>query len=69
MLYITRKKNQKVFINNEIEVSIIDVGGGKVILGFKCPLHHTVLRGEIYERIAAENQNAANAELQKNPKE
>ncbi len=59
MLYLTRKIGESVIINDEIEVTVIDIRGKSIKLGFTFPEHATVLRREIFERIQAENRAAA----------
>ena len=61
MLYLTRKVGESVIINGSIEVTVIEVRGRSVRLGFTFPPDATVLRREIYERIQQENQAAAEA--------
>lgn len=61
MLYLTRKVGELVIINGSIEVTVIEVRGRSVRLGFTFPADATVLRREIYERIQQENASAAEA--------
>ena len=61
MLYLTRKIGESVIINDDIEVTVVDVRGKTIKLGFTFPAEATVLRREIYERIQAENRAAAEA--------
>ena len=61
MLYLTRKIGETIIINDNIEVTVIDVRGKSVKLGFTFPSDATVLRQEIYDRIQAENRAAAAA--------
>jgi carbon storage regulator len=59
MLYLTRKLGESIVINNTIELTVIEVRGKTVKLGFDFPPDATVLRKEIYEKILAENMAAA----------
>ena len=59
MLYLTRKIGESIVINDEIEVTVIDIRGKSIKLGFTFPSHATVLRREIFERIQEENRAAA----------
>ncbi len=59
MLYLTRKIGESVIINDEIEVTVIEVRGKSIKLGFTFPEHATVLRREIFERIQEEKRVAA----------
>lgn len=59
MLYLTRKIGESVVINGDIEVTVIEVRGRSVRLGFTFPPTASVLRREIFERVQAENRAAA----------
>jgi len=59
MLYLTRKAGQTVVINDAIEVTVVEVRGRAVKLGFTFPSEATVLRKEIHEKIKRENIEAA----------
>jgi carbon storage regulator len=61
MLYLTRKVGESVIINDTIEVTVIEVRGKSIKLGFTFPPEATVLRREIHERIQAENRAAIDA--------
>lgn len=58
MLYLVRKLNESIIINENIEIKVIEVKGKSVKLGFEFPNTATVLRKEIHERIVAENKAA-----------
>jgi carbon storage regulator len=59
MLYLTRKTGESVIINDNIEVTVIDIRGKSIKLGFTFPTDATVLRREIFERIQAEKRAEA----------
>ena len=59
MLYLTRKIGESVVINCDIEVTVIEVRGRSVRLGFAFPPTASVLRREIFERVQEENRAAA----------
>lgn len=59
MLYLTRKIGESVIINDNIEVTVVDIRGKSIKLGFTFPSDATVLRREIFERIQEENRIAA----------
>ncbi len=59
MLYLTRKMGDSVVIDDHIEVTVVEIRGKSVKLGFTFPPEVTVLRRELYERIQAENRAAA----------
>ncbi len=62
MLYLTRKIGESVVINDNIEVTVVDIRGKSIKLGFTFPEEASVLRREIYERIQAEKEAGATAE-------
>jgi carbon storage regulator len=59
MLYLTRKIGESVIINDEIEVTVVDIRGKSIKLGFNFPSDASVLRREIHDRIQEENRAAA----------
>ena len=59
MLVLTRKLGQSIIINDNIEVTILDVKGDSVRLGVEAPKNVTIYRHEIYEEIKKENQRTA----------
>ncbi len=59
MLYLTRKVGRSVIINDDIEVTVVDIRGRSVKLGFTFPQGASVLRRELYEKIQQENLEAA----------
>lgn len=61
MLYLTRKIGESVVINDKIEVTIVEVRGRSIKLGFDFPPDVTVLRRELYDKIQSENRAAAGA--------
>lgn len=61
MLFLTRKIGESVVINDNIEVTIVEVRGRSIKLGFDFPPNVTVLRRELYDKIQEENRAAAGA--------
>ena len=59
MLYLTRKIGESIVINDDIEVTVIDVRGKSIKLGLTFPNNVSVYRREVYERILAEKASAA----------
>lgn len=58
MLYLTRKIGESIVINDDIEVTVVDVRGKSIKLGMTFPEDVTVYRREVYERILAEQAGA-----------
>lgn len=61
MLYLTRKIGESIVINDDIEVTVIDVRGKSIKLGLTFPSDVSVYRREVYERIQAEKAAEADA--------
>lgn len=58
MLALSRKKNEAIIINNNIEVTILDVRGDQVKLGITAPKDIPIHRKEVYLQIQNENKEA-----------
>ncbi len=54
MLYLTRKIGESIVINDDIEITVVDVRGKSIKLGLTFPPDVSVYRREVYERIQAE---------------
>ena len=54
MLYLTRKIGESIVINDDIELTVVDVRGKSIKLGLTFPADVSVYRREVYERIQAE---------------
>ena len=60
MLVLTRKPDQSIVINDDIEITVLSVTAGKVRLGIQAPREIPVFRTEIY-RQRLEEQRRSNA--------
>lgn len=54
MLVLSRKKDEKIIIGDQITVMVIEIRGDKVRLGIDAPKEVTVHRQEVYEAIQRE---------------
>ena len=61
MLVLTRKKEEKIMIGDEIEIQVLSIDGNQVQLGIDAPRSIEVHREEVYERVKQENRQAAQA--------
>lgn len=59
MLYLTRKIGESIIINNNIELTVVEVRGKSVKLGFLFPQEATILRKELHQKILEQNIAAA----------
>ena len=69
MLALTRKKGESLLINNNIEVTILEIRGDQIKLGISAPRDVSIYRKEVYLQIQEENKAALetnNAEALKN---
>lgn len=55
MLVLTRKKGEKLIINDNIEVVILETRGDAVKIGVKAPRNVSIYREEVYEEIKKSN--------------
>ena len=68
MLVLSRKKDEKIIIGDEITLMVIDIRHDKVRLGIEAPKHVTVHREEVYDairqqtKVPGENQPDVSAE-------
>jgi carbon storage regulator len=59
MLVLTRGVNEAIVIDGRIEVTVIEVKGGKVRLGIQAPPSVSVHRKEVHQAIQDANREAA----------
>ena len=62
MLALSRKKNEALVINNNIEITILDIRGDQVKIGISAPKEVPVYRKEVYIQIEEANKEAMSAE-------
>lgn len=58
MLALTRKKNEALIINNNIEITVLEVKGDQVKIGISAPKEVPVYRKEVYVQIQDANKAA-----------
>ena len=58
MLVLSRKKDEKIIIGDQISIMVIEIRGDKVRLGIDAPKEITVHRQEVYEAIKKEQDEA-----------
>ena len=51
MLVLSRKKDEKIIIGDNIAIMIVDIQGDKVRLGIEAPREVSVHREEVYQAI------------------
>lgn len=62
MLALSRKKNEAIVINNNIEITILEIKGDQVKIGVSAPKEVPVYRKEVYVQIQEANKEAMTVE-------
>ena len=62
MLALSRRKNEAIVIDNNIEITILEVKGDQVKIGVNAPKEVPVYRKEVYMQIQESNKEAVNPE-------
>ena len=63
MLALSRKKNEALVINNNIEITVLEIKGEQVKLGISAPKEVPVYRKEVYVQIQEVNQEAVSTDV------
>ncbi|WP_284139269.1 MULTISPECIES: carbon storage regulator CsrA [unclassified Virgibacillus] len=63
MLVLSRKKNEAIQIDDNIEIQVLAIEGDQVKLGISAPKTTDIYRMEIYMDIQKQNSEAANVSL------
>ena len=58
MLVLSRKKNESIVINDNINIVVVEIRGDKVRLGVEAPKEIPVHRREVYEAIMRDRESA-----------
>ena len=69
MLALSRKKDEAVIINDDIEITIIEIKGDQVKIGISAPKSVPIYRKEVYMQIQNANKEAVQSVDIKNIKE
>ncbi|MGN0374266.1 MAG: carbon storage regulator CsrA [Butyrivibrio sp.] len=62
MLALSRKKNESIIINNDVEITVLDIKGDQVKIGITAPKSVPVYRKEVYLQIQDANKAASASE-------
>ncbi len=62
MLALTRKKDESIVINGNIEITVMEVKGDHVKIGIQAPKNVPIYRKEVFEQIQKENAESMNTE-------
>lgn len=58
MLALTRKKGESLVINNNIEITVLELRGDQIKIGITAPKDVPIYRKEVYLQIQEENEAA-----------
>ena len=61
MLALSRKKNESIVINNDTEITILEIKGDQVKIGITAPKSVPVYLKEVYLQIQESNEAASKA--------
>ena len=62
MLALTRKKGESIVINNNIEISVLEIRGDQSKIGISAQKDVPIYRKEVYLQIQEETKEAMNVE-------
>lgn len=62
MLALSRKKNEALVINNNVEITVLEIKGEQVKLGISAPRDVPVYRKEVYVQIQNANKEAGDVD-------
>ena len=60
MLALSRKKTEAIIVNNNVEITILDIKGDQVKLGITAPREVPIYRKEVYVQIQEANKESMN---------
>lgn len=60
MLTLARKVNEAIIVNDNIEITILDVKGDQIKVGIDAPRSVPIYRKELYDQIQKANEEAVN---------
>lgn len=63
MLILSRKQDESIIIDGNIEIKILEIEDGKVKIGIEAPKEIEIFRQELYKSIKEENIEAAKANV------
>ena len=66
MLALTRKKGEALVINNNIEITILEIRGDQIKIGITAPKDVPIYRKEVYIQIQEENKAAISVDSAEN---
>ena len=62
MLALTRKKGESLVVNNNIQITVLEIRGDQIKIGISAPKNVPVYRKEVYLQIQKENEASLKAD-------
>ena len=62
MLALTRKKGESLVVNNNIEITVLEIRADQIKIGISAPKNVPVYRKEVYLQIQKENEASLKAD-------
>lgn len=62
MLALSRKKNEALIVNNNVEITILEIKGEQVKIGITAPKDVPIYRKEVYTQIQDANKEAVDTD-------
>jgi carbon storage regulator len=66
MLAVTRKQGDRIHINDDIVIHILEIKSKNVRVGIQAPPNYLIFRGEIYDKIIETNKEMIAASFDEN---
>ena len=63
MLAVTRKSQERIHINDDIVIHVLDIKSKSVKIGIEAPPNYLIFRGELYEKILDSNKEMIAADF------
>lgn len=61
MLALSRKKDEAIVVNNDIEIKVLEIKGDQVKLGISAPKTVPIYRKEVYVQIEEANKESVSS--------
>ena len=61
MLALTRKKGESLMVNNDIEITVLEIRGDQVKIGIQALKNVPIYRKDVYLQIQKENEESVAA--------
>jgi carbon storage regulator len=59
MLVLSRKRDERIVINDNVVITVVEIRGDKVRLGIEAPVEMSVHRQEVYDALRRERSDSA----------